>query len=121
MTLVRDGIAAALLGSALWGLACGSSSPADVYAGDPVALARGRSIFMGSCGAYCHGLHPGKRDAPFLFDCVWKHGDEDEDHFRVIHGGVEGTRMVGFGGRLPEGDDDIWRVVAFLRSRSLCD
>jgi len=96
---------------------CESPTPADTFLKDPAAVKRGKSIFVGTCGAYCHGTTAGPRDAPFLFDCVWLYGDRDEDLFAVISTGVPNTRMVSFGGKLPEGDDDIWRVVAYLKSR----
>lgn len=103
-------------------LACGGSeSPADRFARDPEALKRGRSLFVGTCGAYCHGLQPGNRDAPYLFDCDWKHGGSDEAIFATIRAGVPNTRMQGFADRMPEGDDDLWRIVAFIRSKSDCD
>jgi mono/diheme cytochrome c family protein len=97
--------------------ACGGGSPADGYLQDPAALKRGKSVFVGTCGAYCHSFSPGARDAPFLFDCTWIHGNSDEQLFATIANGVPGTRMIAFGGLLPDGDDDIWRVVAFLRSQ----
>jgi mono/diheme cytochrome c family protein len=97
-----------------------SESPAAAYANDPEAIKRGRGIFTGVCGAYCHGLRPGHRDAPFLFDCDWKHGDRDEDLFRVILEGVPETRMQGFAGKLPDGEEDVWKVIAFLRASSTC-
>ena len=95
-------------------------SPAAAYTRDRAALVRGRSLFIGTCGAYCHGLQPGLRDAPFLFDCEWKHGNRDEDVFRVIHDGVAETAMPGFADKLPDGDQDIWKLVAFLRTKSTC-
>jgi hypothetical protein len=30
---------------------------------------------------------------------------------------VPNTRMVGFGSGFPQGDDDVWRVIAFLKSK----
>lgn len=36
--------------------------------------------------------------------------------YRVISEGVPETTMIAFGGQLPEGDDDIWRLVAYIRS-----
>lgn len=102
-------------------LACSSGeSPAARHASDPESLKRGKSLFVGTCAAYCHGLQPGNRDAPYLFDCEWKHGGRDEEIFRTIREGVAKTRMQGFADRLPQGDDDIWRIVAFLESRSDC-
>lgn len=96
---------------------CEAKSPADEYLADAVALKRGRSVFAGTCGGYCHSVTKGARDAPYLFDCVWLHGDSDEDVFNTIANGVPGTRMISFSGKLPEGDNDIWKIVAYLKSK----
>lgn len=96
--------------------ACGGS-PVEDYLQDPAALKRGKSLFIGTCGGYCHSMSPGARDAPYLFDCTFLHGGSDEEVFASISNGVPKTRMVGFGGKLPEGDADIWRLVAFLKSQ----
>jgi mono/diheme cytochrome c family protein len=95
-------------------------SPAAAFQRDPAAVARGRSIFIGTCGAYCHSTQNVERDAPSLFDCEWKHGGSDAQIFASISDGVAKTRMPGFKGALPQGDDDIWRVIAYLRSASAC-
>jgi mono/diheme cytochrome c family protein len=95
-------------------------SPAQVYLRDPAAVERGHKIFIGTCGAYCHSTHNVERDAPSLFDCEWKHGGTDEEIFKSIDVGIPGTRMPGWGKALPEGADDVWRVVAYLRSASTC-
>ena len=112
-------IAAALLAGG-----CGSASPADAYRADPAALKRGKSIFVGTCAGYCHSTAPINRDAPYLFDCTWRHGNgSDQEIFDLIASGVPDTAMIAFRGKLPEGDDDIWRLVAYItesNSRS-CD
>jgi mono/diheme cytochrome c family protein len=84
----------------------------------PPDVARGKALFTGTCGAYCHKPTPGPGDAPFLFDCDWIHGGSDQDIFHTISHGVPGTRMVPFGGAIQ--DADIWRIVAYLRSASQC-
>ena len=99
-------------------MGCGEpTSRADQLALDPAALKRGKAIFTGTCAGYCHGTSPGPRDAPYLFDCVWNHGGSDAEVFNTISEGVPDTRMVSFGGKLPEGDEDIWRLVAYLKSK----
>ena len=95
---------------------CDSKTPADVFASDPIALKRGKSIFTGTCSGYCHSTKAGLRDAPYLFDCVWIHGGGDREIFATVSNGVPDTRMVSFGGKLPQGDDDIWRVIAYINS-----
>ncbi len=97
-----------------------AESLAARFARDPAAVERGRRIFIGTCGAYCHSTHDVQRDAPWLFGCEWKHGGSDDEIFRSISAGVPGTRMPAWGGALPQGDDDIWRVIAYLRSASTC-
>jgi mono/diheme cytochrome c family protein len=95
-------------------------SPAEVYQGDPAALRRGRLLFTGTCGGYCHPTKPANRDAPYLFDCSWKHGGSDLEIFASIAHGVPDTRMPAWQGKMPDGDEDIWKVIAYLRSRRSC-
>lgn len=97
-----------------------AESPAAHYAKDPAAIERGRLVFVGSCGGYCHDLHGAEREAPSLFDCTWRHGGSDTEIFHTISEGVKGTRMPPWKNGLPGGDDDIWKVIAFLRSASTC-
>ena len=59
-----------------------------------------------------------QKDAPYLFDCEWKLGGSDQEIFDVIYNGVPDTQMQKFGGQLP--DEEIWKVVSFLRVRSKC-
>ena len=106
---------AALAATLLLG-ACGSSTPADAYREDTEALKRGRALFVGTCAGYCHSPAV-ERTAPYLFDCTWLHGSgKDQELFDVIANGVPNTAMLGFQGKLPEGDADIWRLVAYITS-----
>lgn len=110
----------AVLGAAALLLIGCDEKPPQTAAPDPAAIARGEALFTGTCGAYCHKRTPGNSDALFLFDCEWKHGSTDDDIFKVINEGVEGTRMVAFGGAFPEGDKDTRALIAYLRSASQC-
>lgn len=93
---------------------CEPQTPADAFRADPAALTRGKSLFVGTCAGYCHSPVV-ERAAPNLFDCVWKNGSgTDQELFDVIANGVPGTPMISFRGKLPEGDDDIWRLVAYI-------
>ncbi len=67
---------------------------------------------------YCHGVNIVVGDVPNLFDCAWLHGGSNQEIFSTISNGVPGSRMVAFGGRLPEGDEDIWKIIAFLKSQA---
>lgn len=100
---------------------CEEKSPALVFLDDADALKRGKLIFAGTCGGYCHSFTKGPRDAPYLFDCTWLHGGEDQNIFDTISNGVPDTRMIAFADMLPEGDTDIWKLVAYLKSaRETC-
>lgn len=102
-----------ILCTLLFVTACEKPSQADKLMNDSAAIARGKAIYTGTCGGYCHSKGP--RDAPNLFDCTWLHGGSDEQIFHTISNGVKGTRMIGFAGKLPNGDKDIWSIVAFLK------
>ncbi|HAG72223.1 MAG TPA: hypothetical protein DCL66_08480 [Gammaproteobacteria bacterium] len=93
-------------------------SPADVYMTDPEAVKRGKLLFVGTCAGYCHKLTPERVDALYLFDCEWKHGSSDQEIFNTVTMGVPNTRMVGFGTGFPEGENDLWKIIAFLRTNS---
>ena len=101
-------------------MACGDTretgSPADALLADADAVSRGRSLFVGTCAGYCHKLTPERVDAVYLFDCEWKHGGSDREIFNTVTNGVPNTRMVGFGSNFPEGESDLWRIIAFLKS-----
>ena len=95
-------------------------SPAAAYAEDSAALKRGRGIFLGMCAGYCHSVRGGGAgDVPDLLDCDWRHGGRDQEIFASIYTGVPGTRMIGYGGKLE--DEDLWKVVAYLRAASRCE
>ena len=95
---------------------CSPPTPAEALRADAQAVARGKALFVGTCAGYCHSPTV-ERAAPNLFDCAWKNGGGgDQELFDVIADGVPGTAMIAFRGKLPEGDEDIWRLVAYLGS-----
>lgn len=101
--------------------ACGDSgesslSRADELLNDEAAVARGRSLFIGTCAGYCHKVTPEQVDAPFLFDCEWRHGGSDNEIYQTVTNGVPDTRMIGFGTNFPEGEEDLWRIIAYLKA-----
>jgi cytochrome c oxidase cbb3-type subunit 2 len=94
-------------------------------AGSAEAIAKGKKLYESNC-TNCHGdalegtIAPPLADAEFLYQA----GDPgDAAYFRIIHGGTEAGTFDGrkteggmppFGGEL--GKDDIWSLVAFIRS-----
>ncbi|MEX2131213.1 MAG: c-type cytochrome [Pseudohongiellaceae bacterium] len=87
------------------------------FMADPAALERGEALFVGTCAGYCHSFEGPNADALYLFDCEWKHGAADENIFNTVTTGIPNTRMVGFGTNFPEGEDDLWKIIAYLRSQ----
>lgn len=91
------------------------------FAGDAEAIAEGQRVFLQSC-APCHGstgegaqgqaegMHP-----PDLTRGEFRAGRTDGDLFRVINEGVRGTPMPSFKSL---GDEQIWRLVTFVKSLS---
>lgn len=109
--------------ASLWLAACAGggrdASPVAGFSTDPEQLERGRRLFNGTCAGYCHAAAGrGLGSAPDLLDCEWRHGSSDEQILAVMRTGVPGTAMLGFAGRIP--DDDLLRVLAWLRSASRC-
>jgi len=90
-------------------------SRVETFMADASAVARGEALFAGTCAGFCHATEPSETDALFLFDCEWKHGELDQEIFDIVTVGVPNTRMVGFGSNFPEGDDDLWKIIAYLR------
>ena len=98
-----------------------SQSKADFYTNDDAAVQRGRLIFAGTCAGYCHKLSAERSDAPYLFDCEWIHGGSDQQIYTSVSEGLPGTRMIAFGENFPEGANDLWKIIAYLKvNRQSC-
>jgi cbb3-type cytochrome c oxidase subunit III len=82
------------------------------FAGDPAAIAAGRTLYAQTCQA-CHGGEARGDRGPALATGNFKHGGEDNDLFQTIRTGVPGTQMPAFSA-LPT--DNIWRIITYLRS-----
>ena len=95
----------------------------ETFSADPQALGRGRALFQGSCAGQCHGMEGVEIvEAENLFDCIWQYGETDQEIFNVVTEGIPNTQMVGFGSNFPEGDNDLWKIIAFVRfKQEPCD
>ena len=80
--------------------------------GDPVAIAAGTKLFMGSC-AGCHGPDGGggARGPNLVRRSLW-HPLSDDAIFQVVRKGVPGTDMP----PTKLADDQTWHLVAFIHS-----
>ena len=93
--------------------ACFAQTSQNPLAGDPNAIAGGGAAFRPYCTP-CHGIRGEGGRGPDLTRGVYSAGEKDSDLFNVIANGAPGTDMAGFADQFRE--EDIWRIVAFVRS-----
>ncbi len=93
------------------------------------SIAAGKRLYETNC-AVCHGnLAQGAvragitisiieeqrgKQPPDLTDDQWDNGSSDGEIFTVLKRGLPPTMMPGFNKQIP--DDDLWRIVNYLRS-----
>ena len=81
------------------------------YEGNKAAIKEGDSIFDAKCSE-CHMDGTGGA-GPNLTDDTWIYGGSDADVFETISGGRKGG-MPSWRSELSK--DDIWKVIAYIRS-----
>jgi mono/diheme cytochrome c family protein/glucose/arabinose dehydrogenase len=106
-----------------------TASLINPVASTPESIAAGKRVYDATCAA-CHGnLAQGAvragisisiieeqrgKQPPDLTDDQFDHGSGDGEVFTVVKRGLPPTMMPGFGGQLS--DEDIWRLVNYLRT-----
>jgi putative heme-binding domain-containing protein len=70
----------------------------------------GSRLFQTHC-SYCHGSQGEGGRGPDLTNGQYRHGSADPELFLTIRNGITGTEMPAVRAK----DDDIWRLVAFVR------
>ena len=95
-----------------------SNQPVDPYAGNAVALAAGRQLFIEYNCYGCHGGHGGGGMGPSLRDKTWIYGSSDAHVFdSIAEGRAHG--MPAWGTKVPR--DQIWKLVAYIKSMGTSD
>jgi cbb3-type cytochrome c oxidase subunit III len=96
------------------GAAAASESPVPLD--DPATIEAGQALFVGKLGCYgCHGQAGGGGMGPSLADNNWIYGgDEASIHESLVNGRPNG--MPAFAEAAT--DEELWQVVAFVRSLS---
>lgn len=93
-------------------------------------IAEGKDLYQSkTCGA-CHGGNGGGIHCPSLINNAWIYGSDDDTLFRLITLGSSGMEaagyqrsekekhagpMPGFAEAIPS-EQDIWKIIAFIRS-----
>lgn len=116
-----------------------ASSPKDTlrnpYLGDPRAIAEGHQLFMGNSCNGCHGGTGGGGIGPAFTNGVWVYGNADDTLFRLVTLGSDGLHEAGYARRaresvvapmpsftgIIESADELWKILAWVRSVSLSD
>jgi cytochrome c oxidase cbb3-type subunit 3 len=86
----------------------------DPYRGNAFGLSEGKRLYSWFNCVGCHA-HGGGGMGPPLMDARWIYGSAPENIYSTI---VEGrpNGMPTFGGKIP--DDQVWQLVAYVRSLS---
>ena len=105
-------VASLMAGPALGQQADIPDAQKNPFAGDPAAVAAGRTLYEQTCQA-CHGGEARGDRGPALASGNFRHGSGDNDLFRTIRSGIPGTPMPAFS-LLPS--DNVWRIITYLRS-----
>jgi len=85
--------------------------PKHPFIGDPAAIEAGRLLFAGGCAA-CHGADGQGGRGPNLRERIFWHPADEEMLHAVIQKGIP----VGGMPAASLSEDQVWQVVAFLRS-----
>ncbi len=93
-----------------------AASESPVPLDDPATIEAGKALFTGKLGCYgCHGQAGGGGMGPSLADATWIYGaDEAAIHESITNGRPGG--MPKFADAAT--DEEIWQVVAFVKSLS---
>ena len=104
-----DYIQAGLAQSGRW------ASLRNPYEGDRQRTAEGAKLFVSYNCIDCHGADGAGAMGPSLADGRWHFGGNPGEVFQSIYEGRP-DGMPSWGGRIP--DDQIWRLVSYVRSLS---
>jgi cytochrome c oxidase cbb3-type subunit 3 len=88
---------------------------ANPYAGNKQRTDEGAALFVAYNCMDCHGSEGSGSMGPSLQDRRWHFGGTDGDLFQSIYEGRP-DGMPSWGGRI--GDDQIWRLVAYVQTLS---
>jgi len=83
------------------------------FDGNRAAIDAGKQLYTSVCQA-CHGPEARGDRGPALTGSL-RHGNSDNEVFRNVRGGIQGTQMPPFGQFT---SDQIWQVMAYIRSLS---
>ncbi|MDH4161291.1 MAG: c-type cytochrome [Nitrospirota bacterium] len=101
-----------LLISLSFTIAIAADNTKNPFAGNAEAIKAGEKLFDANC-TDCHAGDATGIAGPNLTDDQWTYGGTDADVFQTISKGRKGG-MPGWSGNLK--DDEIWRIISYLRT-----
>ena len=98
---------------------------------DPVKVAEGHELFQSYSCSGCHGGTGGGGMCPPLTNDIWVYGGDDDTLFRLVTLGSDELQKQGYTrtgrenvvgpmppfGAIIKNADDLWRILAFVRSK----
>lgn len=106
----------------------------DPYKGNAEAVTQGATLFVTKACSGCHGAGGGGGMGPPVINDVWVYGSDDATLFDLIKLGSAALHAKGLArkgresivGDMPAmggvaSDDEIWKIIAFIRSRQSAD
>ncbi len=98
----------------LGGLQAQDLPAVNPFDGDVDGIRTGMGLYRRNC-ADCHGVNGTGVRGPDLTE-VWASGRTDAGLFQTIRNGISGTVMVPRTGPRAPRDDEIWKMLAYLRT-----
>jgi mono/diheme cytochrome c family protein len=97
---------------------------------DAAIVASGKTLYFNYACSGCHGGAGGGGMCPPLTDGVWIYGGDDDTLFRLVAYGSQELQSKGYSrkglenivapmpamGQVVKTDDDLWRILTFVRS-----
>lgn len=121
----------AIVAFGIAGVATAAGAQTDPYTGNAEAIAQGQALFGSKSCSGCHGAGGGGGMGPPVINDVWIYGSDDKTLFDLIKLGSVAFRARGHErkgreavvGDMPAmaavaSDDEIWKMIAFMRSRA---
>jgi len=97
---------------------------------DAAVVESGNQFYLKYACSGCHGGNGGGGMCPPLTNDIWVYGGDDDTLFRLVAFGTEALQAKGYSrkgtenvvgpmppmGQIVQTDDELWRILAFVRS-----
>lgn len=95
--------------------AANNAEKLNPFTGDSAAIAEGKKLWLKYNCYGCHGTEAGGGMGSNLTDAIWAFGGDDKSVFNTVKNGAGRMPAVGTMAKIP--DEEIWKLIAYVRSR----